>query len=158
VAVDREHQPAIARQAAIGQIVEGPGQAAADLFLGLVGIDGNGARLQPDPLPGREVDRHHAERRAHQDRAVDSQRKRGGKQRDVLVGKSLPAAFEETAFCRVTRHGYAVAGRQQRTRGSREPVPRRGSARLPPIPFRRRTATDRTEDHVEPAPLLPGRK
>ena len=120
--VDREHEPAVARQTAVGEIVEAAGKPAADLILGRIGVEGAGCGLQPDPFPGDEIDRQQTERRADHDRPIDRERGCGGEQRHVLVGERLTAGLHQPALTGMAGDGHAVSCRQQRPRGGGEAV------------------------------------
>ena len=120
------HESPVARHCSAGGVGEDPVHARGFLRPPLLAVvleerPGLGIRrigaTQPHPLTRGEIDCQQAERRVHENRAVDCQRHAGGEQRGVAVGTQTAALFEKPRLFGMTRQRHAVPRHEKRTRG-----------------------------------------
>ena len=144
VALDHEYQPTIARHDPAGGILEDTVERAARVGIaplgggiaaGPGGLQWRGTRtgLQPDPLPGLEVDCQQSHRGVRQDHAVHCQGRAGGQNGDLLINAESPLGIEQSRFLRVACQRHAIPRRQQRTRCRRDPIAGRIAAVHRPV-------------------------
>ena len=144
VALDHEYQPTIARHDPAGGILEDAVERAARVGIaplgggiaaGPGGLQWRGTRtgLQPDPLPGLEVDCQQPHRGVRQDHAVHCQGRAGGQHGDLLINAESPLGIEQSRFLRVACQWHAIPRRQQRTRCRRDPIAGRIAAVHRPV-------------------------